>query len=73
MHVQFADYVICEDELKYALMASNCICPAMSTYISLLVHTLEGRLDRIVNQSGVGKGMGVCLMRTPAQHVNETH
>ncbi|XP_075240566.1 potassium channel subfamily T member 2-like isoform X2 [Convolutriloba macropyga] len=43
VHVQFADYVICEEELKYALMASNCICPAMSTYISLLVHTLEGR------------------------------
>ena len=46
VHVQFADYVICEEELKYALMASNCICPAMSTYISLLVHTLEGRYER---------------------------
>ncbi|XP_075252728.1 potassium channel subfamily T member 2-like isoform X4 [Convolutriloba macropyga] len=41
--VMCANYVICEDELKYAVLASNCVCPAMSTYISLLVHTLQGR------------------------------
>ena len=41
--VMSANYVICEDELKYAVLASNCVCPAMSTYISLLVHTLQGR------------------------------
>ncbi|KAK1786795.1 hypothetical protein P4O66_017197, partial [Electrophorus voltai] len=41
-HVKFADHVVCEEEFKYAMLALNCICPASSTLITLLVHTSEG-------------------------------
>ncbi|KAL0966786.1 hypothetical protein UPYG_G00300100 [Umbra pygmaea] len=41
-HVKFADHVVCEEEFKYALLALNCICPATSTFITLLVHTTQG-------------------------------
>ncbi|XP_012510198.1 PREDICTED: potassium channel subfamily T member 1 isoform X1 [Propithecus coquereli] len=42
-HVKFADHVVCEEECKYALLALNCICPATSTLITLLVHTSRGQ------------------------------
>ncbi|XP_042561563.1 potassium channel subfamily T member 2-like [Clupea harengus] len=41
-HVKFADHVVCEEEFKCALLALNCICPATSTLITLLVHTSTG-------------------------------
>ncbi|TRY66089.1 hypothetical protein DNTS_035582 [Danionella cerebrum] len=41
-HVKFADHVVCEEEFKYAMLAMNCICPATSTFITLLVHTSQG-------------------------------
>uniref|UniRef100_A0A674ERJ1 Potassium sodium-activated channel subfamily T member 2 n=1 Tax=Salmo trutta TaxID=8032 RepID=A0A674ERJ1_SALTR len=41
-HVKFADHVVCEEEFKYAMLALNCICPATSTLITLLVHTSQG-------------------------------
>ncbi|XP_033098187.1 potassium channel subfamily T member 2-like isoform X2 [Anneissia japonica] len=41
-HVQFADHVVCEDEFKYALLANNCLCPATSTFVTLLIHTSRG-------------------------------
>ncbi|XP_066450810.1 potassium channel subfamily T member 2 isoform X3 [Eleutherodactylus coqui] len=48
-HVKFADHVVCEEEFKYAMLALNCICPATSTLITLLVHTSRGQF-------------GVCLI-----------
>uniref|UniRef100_A0A3P8V6B1 Potassium sodium-activated channel subfamily T member 1 n=1 Tax=Cynoglossus semilaevis TaxID=244447 RepID=A0A3P8V6B1_CYNSE len=42
-HVKFADHVVCEEEFKYALLALNCVCPAMSTLVTLLVHTSRGQ------------------------------
>ncbi|XP_036117098.1 potassium channel subfamily T member 1 isoform X5 [Molossus molossus] len=42
-HVKFADHVVCEEECKYALLALNCVCPATSTLITLLVHTSRGQ------------------------------
>uniref|UniRef100_H3BZN8 Potassium sodium-activated channel subfamily T member 1 n=1 Tax=Tetraodon nigroviridis TaxID=99883 RepID=H3BZN8_TETNG len=42
-HVKFADHVVCEEEFKYAMLALNCICPATSTLVTLLVHTSSGR------------------------------
>uniref|UniRef100_A0A674D5L9 Potassium sodium-activated channel subfamily T member 2 n=1 Tax=Salmo trutta TaxID=8032 RepID=A0A674D5L9_SALTR len=42
-HVKFADHVVCEEEFKYAMLALNCICPATSSLITLLVHTSQGR------------------------------
>lgn len=36
------EHVICEDEFKYALLANNCICPGISTFITLLMHTSRG-------------------------------
>uniref|UniRef100_A0A8C6UCE9 Potassium channel, subfamily T, member 1 n=1 Tax=Neogobius melanostomus TaxID=47308 RepID=A0A8C6UCE9_9GOBI len=42
-HVKFADHVVCEEEFKYAMLALNCVCPATSTLITLLVHTSRGR------------------------------
>ncbi|XP_028625787.1 potassium channel subfamily T member 2 isoform X3 [Grammomys surdaster] len=48
-HIKFADHVVCEEEFKYAMLALNCICPATSTLITLLVHTSRGQF-------------GVCLV-----------
>ncbi|KAK9979667.1 hypothetical protein ABG768_013086 [Culter alburnus] len=41
-HVKFADHIVCEEEFKHAMLALNCICPATSTFITLLVHTSQG-------------------------------
>ncbi|XP_067309243.1 potassium channel subfamily T member 2 [Pseudorasbora parva] len=41
-HVKFADHIVCEEEFKCAMLALNCICPATSTFITLLVHTSQG-------------------------------
>ncbi|XP_036133323.1 potassium channel subfamily T member 2 isoform X3 [Molossus molossus] len=48
-HIKFADHVVCEEEFKYAMLALNCVCPATSTLITLLVHTSRGQF-------------GVCLI-----------
>uniref|UniRef100_A0A8C5D9I5 Potassium channel subfamily T member 2-like n=1 Tax=Gouania willdenowi TaxID=441366 RepID=A0A8C5D9I5_GOUWI len=42
-HVKFVDHVVCEEEFKYAMLALNCVCPATSTLVTLLVHTSRGR------------------------------
>uniref|UniRef100_A0AAY4CL67 RCK N-terminal domain-containing protein n=1 Tax=Denticeps clupeoides TaxID=299321 RepID=A0AAY4CL67_9TELE len=42
-HVKFADQVVCEEEFKYAMLALNCVCPATSTLVTLLVHTSRGQ------------------------------
>ncbi|XP_066566287.1 potassium channel subfamily T member 2-like [Amia ocellicauda] len=47
-HVKFADHVVCEEEFKYAMLALNCVCPATSTLITLLIHTSRGQ------ESGAG-------------------
>ncbi|XP_067341014.1 potassium channel subfamily T member 2 isoform X3 [Channa argus] len=38
-----ANHVVCEEEFKYAMLALNCVCPATSTLVTLLVHTSRGR------------------------------
>ncbi|XP_050423571.1 potassium channel subfamily T member 2 isoform X3 [Adelges cooleyi] len=43
LHVKFAEFVVCEDELKYALLANNCTCPGASTLVTLLLHTSRGQ------------------------------
>ncbi|EEB19234.1 conserved hypothetical protein [Pediculus humanus corporis] len=43
IHVKFAEHVVCEDELKYALLANNCTCPGASTLVTLLLHTSRGQ------------------------------
>ncbi|KAE8742120.1 hypothetical protein FOCC_FOCC012327 [Frankliniella occidentalis] len=43
LHVKFAEHVVCEDELKYALLANNCTCPGTSTLVTLLLHTSRGQ------------------------------
>jgi potassium channel subfamily T protein 1 len=40
IHVNFAEHLICEDELKYALLASNCIFPGLSTFITILMNKI---------------------------------
>uniref|UniRef100_A0A914CRW8 Potassium channel subfamily T member 1 n=1 Tax=Acrobeloides nanus TaxID=290746 RepID=A0A914CRW8_9BILA len=42
LHIEHAEIIICEDEFKYSLLANNCICPGISTYITLLMHTSRG-------------------------------
>ncbi|KAK2164758.1 hypothetical protein LSH36_59g06011 [Paralvinella palmiformis] len=42
IHVQFAEHIVCEDEFKYALLANNCMCPGISTLVTLLLHTSRG-------------------------------
>uniref|UniRef100_A0A673J079 Potassium channel subfamily T member 2-like n=1 Tax=Sinocyclocheilus rhinocerous TaxID=307959 RepID=A0A673J079_9TELE len=41
--VYFADHVVCEEEFKYAMLALNCVCPATSTLITLLIHSSRGQ------------------------------
>ncbi|XP_039287560.1 potassium channel subfamily T member 2-like isoform X15 [Nilaparvata lugens] len=43
IHVKFAEHLVCEDELKYALLANNCTCPGASTLVTLLLHTSRGQ------------------------------
>ncbi|KAJ0183829.1 hypothetical protein K1T71_000252 [Dendrolimus kikuchii] len=43
LHVKFAQFVVCEDEFKYALLANNCTCPGASTLVTLLLHTSRGQ------------------------------
>lgn len=38
-----SDHVVCEEEFKYAMLALNCVCPATSTLVTLLVHTSRGQ------------------------------
>lgn len=38
-----SEHVVCEDEFKYALLANNCLCPATSTLVTLLLHTSRGQ------------------------------
>ena len=38
----YSEYVVCEDEFKYALLANNCLCPAISSFMTLLLHTSKG-------------------------------
>ena len=37
----FSEHLVCEDEIKHALLASNCVCPGISTFFTLLLHTLH--------------------------------
>ncbi|XP_023933674.1 potassium channel subfamily T member 2 [Lingula anatina] len=43
LHVKFAEHVVCEDEFKHALLANNCLSPAISTLVTLLLHTSRGQ------------------------------
>uniref|UniRef100_A0A8D9A0J7 Potassium channel subfamily T member 1 n=1 Tax=Cacopsylla melanoneura TaxID=428564 RepID=A0A8D9A0J7_9HEMI len=47
LHVKFAEFIVCEDELKYALLANNCTCPGASTLVTLLLHTSRGQEGQI--------------------------
>ncbi|MFH4979492.1 hypothetical protein AB6A40_006201 [Gnathostoma spinigerum] len=42
MHIEHAEVMVCEDEFKYSLLANNCICPGISSFITLLMHTSRG-------------------------------
>uniref|UniRef100_A0A803T1X7 RCK N-terminal domain-containing protein n=1 Tax=Anolis carolinensis TaxID=28377 RepID=A0A803T1X7_ANOCA len=66
-HVKFADHVVCEEECKYAMLALNCVCPATSTLITLLVHTSRGQSHNVVYHpyhqgTCPPSRYGVCLM-----------
>uniref|UniRef100_T1JA22 RCK N-terminal domain-containing protein n=1 Tax=Strigamia maritima TaxID=126957 RepID=T1JA22_STRMM len=61
VHVKFAEYVVCEDEMKYAMLAYNCICPGASTMITLLLHTSRGEEGQSCKDEWLklyGKGSG---------------
>ncbi|KAI6192049.1 Calcium-activated BK potassium channel alpha subunit [Aphelenchoides bicaudatus] len=51
MHLEHTELVICEDEFKYSLLANNCICPGISTFITLLMHTSQGEEGQKSNES----------------------
>ena len=36
-----ADHVVCEGELKNALLAASSLCPGMATLVTLLLHTFK--------------------------------
>ncbi|XP_037260569.1 potassium channel subfamily T member 2 isoform X3 [Falco biarmicus] len=67
-HIKFADHVVCEEEFKYAMLALNCICPATSTLITLLVHTSRGQTDpweafrQLTGTKQTLNRFGVCLI-----------
>uniref|UniRef100_W5K379 Potassium sodium-activated channel subfamily T member 2 n=1 Tax=Astyanax mexicanus TaxID=7994 RepID=W5K379_ASTMX len=64
-HVKFADHVVCEEEFKYALLALNCICPATSTLITLLVHTSQGLYG--ICLIGVCRGESKTILLNPGR------
>ena len=35
------DHVVCEGELKHALLANHTLCPGTSTLVTLLLHTFK--------------------------------
>ena len=35
------DHVVCEGELKHALLANHSLCPGASTLVTLLLHTFK--------------------------------
>jgi hypothetical protein len=41
MHLDLADQVMCEAEVKLALMANHVNCPGISTLVTLLLHTFK--------------------------------
>ncbi|CAK8690807.1 unnamed protein product [Clavelina lepadiformis] len=49
VHVQFADRVICDEELKHVLLAMNSYIPGISTLITLLAHTSKGQEGENLN------------------------
>ncbi|XP_051968690.1 potassium channel subfamily T member 1 [Xyrauchen texanus] len=69
-HVKFADHVVCEEEFKYAMLALNCVCPATSTLVTLLVHTSRGQegqtspeqWQRIYGRCSGNEVYHICLM-----------
>ena len=36
------EHSVSEDGFKYALIAGNCLCPGLSTLVTLLLHTSRG-------------------------------
>ena len=46
-YLQFADETLCDEELKYALLALNCDLPGMSTFVTLVIHTAKGIDDDV--------------------------
>ena len=46
-YMQFADDCLCDEELKYALLALNCDIPGMSTFMTLIIHTAKGIDDDV--------------------------
>jgi len=51
LHIRFADQVICDEEMKFALLAMNSYMPGLSTLITLLAHTSKGREGRNLQTS----------------------
>ena len=41
VHLDMADHVLCEGELKQALMGNHMHCPGVSTLVTLLLHTFK--------------------------------
>ena len=41
LHLAVADHVVCEGELKCALLANNSHCPGIATLVTLLLHTFK--------------------------------
>uniref|UniRef100_H2LKT6 Potassium sodium-activated channel subfamily T member 1a n=1 Tax=Oryzias latipes TaxID=8090 RepID=H2LKT6_ORYLA len=65
-HVKFADHVVCEEEFKYAMLALNCVCPATSTLVTLLVHTSRGRYG--VCLIGIKREENKSILLNPGPH-----
>ncbi|XP_060085126.1 potassium channel subfamily T member 1-like [Ylistrum balloti] len=39
LHIYNEDHVVCGDELKFSILANNCLHPGLSSFITLLVHS----------------------------------
>ena len=45
LHVDFADQILCDEELSHAMFSLNCRIPGCSTAMALLCHTTQGEPD----------------------------
>nr|AWJ68274.1 putative potassium channel subfamily T [Hirudo verbana] len=50
IHVYSAEFMVCEDEFKYSLLANNCLYPGVSTFMTLLLHTSDGAEGQVSDE-----------------------
>jgi hypothetical protein len=68
LHLEVADHIVCEGELKYALVANSCHCPGITTLVRSCPPIYSNQiclsiLDKVLCSEKFGRGdLGELLM-----------